>query len=134
MNVAIEYPPEHASFLERCHAAGQTQPTATLAIRGWRLQLLHQESLREHVFPLQVAILLSEPSATSRAGVRDDEQRPRMQSRPWYCRCAREPLVFAVHRRPVQGTRACTGSTSATGQSGARRSPPHRRIIFHDAT
>ena len=78
------YPAEHAAYLERCHQAGQVRPTPLLLRYGagdWNA--LHQDLYGEHVFPLQVAILLSRPQADFTGGEFVlTEQRPRMQSRP----------------------------------------------------
>jgi len=138
MNVAVEYPPEHASFLERCHAAGQTQPTPLLLQYGvGDYNCLHQDLYGEHVFPLQVAILLSEPERDFAGGeFVMTEQRPRMQSRAMVLPLRQgDALVFAVHRRPVQGTRGVYRVNLRHGVSQVRAGHRHTAgIIFHDAT
>jgi hypothetical protein len=138
MNIAVEYPPEHAGFLERCHAAGQTQSTPLLLHYGvGDYNCLHQDLYGEHVFPLQVAILLSEPERDFTGGeFVMTEQRPRMQSRPMVLPLRQgDALVFAVHRRPVQGTRGAYRVNLRHGVSQLRTGHRHTAgIIFHDAT
>jgi hypothetical protein len=138
MNIAVEYPPEHAGFLERCHAAGQTQPTPLLLQYGvGDYNCLHQDLYGEHVFPLQVAILLSQPERDFTGGeFVMTEQRPRMQSRPMVLPLRQgDALVFAVHRRPVQGTRGAYRVNLRHGVSQLRTGHRHTAgIIFHDAT
>lgn len=84
MGLAIRFPETHEAFLERCHAAGQERPTPLLLQYGPQdYNCLHQDLYGEHVFPLQVAILLSEPDEDFTGGEFVlTEQRPRMQSRP----------------------------------------------------
>uniref|UniRef100_UPI000A9E06A0 2OG-Fe(II) oxygenase n=1 Tax=Serratia marcescens TaxID=615 RepID=UPI000A9E06A0 len=68
---------------------------------------LHQDLYGEHVFPLQVAILLSAPGRDFTGGEFVlTEQRPRMQSRAEVVPLTQgDAVIFAVNGRPMQGTR-----------------------------
>src|ERR1700690_2291531 len=107
MGVDIRYPESHDAFLKRCHAAGQVRPTPLLLQYGpGDYNCLHQDLYGEHVFPLQVAILLSEPGRDFSGGEFVlTEQRPRMQSRAEVVPLLQgDAVAFAVQHRPVQGT------------------------------
>jgi hypothetical protein len=137
MGIDIRYPPTHDAFLERCHAAGQARPTPLLLQYGaGDYNCLHQDLYGEHVFPLQVAILLSEPGRDFTGGEFVlTEQRPRMQSRPEVVQLAQgDAVAFAVHHRPVQGTRGFYRVNLRHGVSRIRSGHRHTvGIIFHDA-
>jgi hypothetical protein len=137
MGIEVRYPATHAAFLDRCHAAGQARPTPLLLQYGaGDYNCLHQDLYGEHVFPLQVAILLSEPGEDFTGGEFVlTEQRPRMQSRPEVVPLRRgDAVVFAVHHRPVQGTRGIYRVTMRHGVSRIRSGHRHTAgIIFHDA-
>jgi hypothetical protein len=137
MGIDIRYPDQHAAFLKRCHAAGQTRPTPLLLQYGaGDYNCLHQDLYGEHVFPLQVAILLSEPGKDFTGGEFVlTEQRPRMQSRPEVVPLRQgDAVAFAVHHRPVQGTRGFYRVNLRHGVSQIRSGHRHTvGVIFHDA-
>jgi len=137
MGIAVRYPDAHADFLARCHTAGQTRPTPLLLQYGeGDFNALHQDVYGEHVFPLQVAILLSEPEKDFTGGEFVlTEQRPRMQSRAEVVPLRRgDGVVFAVHNRPVRGTRGVYRVTLRHGVSRLRSGHRHTvGVIFHDA-
>ena len=138
MGIDVRYPCKHADFLERCHKAGQTRPTPLLLQYGvGDYNCLHQDLYGEHMFPLQLAILLSDPSADFSGGeFVMTEQRPRMQSRPMVVPLRQgDGVVFAVHYRPMQGTRSTYRVNLRHGVSRIRSGHRHTvGIIFHDAT
>ncbi len=137
MGIAARYPDSHAAFIELCHAAGQIKPTPLLLDYGpGDYNRLHQDLYGEHVFPLQVAILLSRPGADFTGGEFVlTEQRARLQSRPEVVPLGQgDAVIFAVHQRPVQGARGVSRAVLRHGVSRVRSG--HRRtlgIIFHDA-
>ncbi len=137
MGIDIRYPGAHEAFLKRCHDAGQTRPTPLLLQYGeGDYNCLHQDLYGEHVFPIQVAILLSQPGRDFTGGEFVlTEQRPRMQSRPEVVPLAQgDAVVFAVHHRPVQGTRGVYRVNLRHGVSRIRSGHRHTvGVIFHDA-
>ncbi len=137
MAIDVRYPAEHADFIKRCHKAGQTRPTPLLLQYGaGDYNCLHQDLYGEHVFPLQVAILLSQPEQDFTGGEFVlTEQRPRMQSRAAVVPLKQgDAVVFAVHHRPVQGTRGTYRVNLRHGVSQLRSGHRHTvGIIFHDA-
>jgi hypothetical protein len=137
LGVETRYPADHAEYLERCHAAGQTRPTPLLLQYGpGDYNCLHQDLYGDLVFPLQVAVLLSAPGSDFSGGEFVlTEQRPRMQSRAEVVPLGQgEGVVFPVHHRPVAGTR---GTYRVTMRHGVSRLRSGRRytlgVIFHDA-
>lgn len=137
MGIDVRYPAEHADFIKGCHKAGQTRPTPLLLQYGeGDYNCLHQDLYGEHVFPLQVAILLSQPEQDFSGGEFVlTEQRPRMQSRAAVVPLKQgDAVVFAVHHRPVQGTRGTYRVNLRHGVSQLRSGHRHTvGIIFHDA-
>ncbi|MGY2934437.1 hypothetical protein ACVWZ6_004039 [Bradyrhizobium sp. GM6.1] len=137
IGIDIRYPAEHAAFLKRCHEAGQARPTPLLLqYEAGDFNCLHQDLYGEHVFPLQVAILLSEPGRDFTGGEFVlTEQRPRMQSRAEVVPLAQgDAVAFAVHHRPVQGTRGTYRVNLRHGVSRIRSGQRHTLgVIFHDA-
>jgi hypothetical protein len=137
MGLDVRYPSEHADYVQRCHDAGQLRPTPLLLQYGeGDYNCLHQDLYGEHVFPIQVALLLSEPERDFTGGEFVlTEQRPRMQSRPEVVPLRQgDGVAFAVHHRPVQGTRGTYRVNLRHGVSRLRSGQRHTAgIIFHDA-
>jgi uncharacterized protein len=137
MGLDVRYPERHAEFVERCRAAGQDKPTPLLLRYGAEdYNCLHQDLYGEHVFPLQLAILLSGPDRHFTGGEFVlTEQRPRMQSRPEVVPLTQgDAVVFAVNQRPVRGTRGVYRVKHRHGVSRIRSGHRHTLgIIFHDA-
>jgi hypothetical protein len=137
MGVEIRYPETHADFLTRCHQAGQARPTPLLLqYAADDYNCLHQDLYGEHIFPLQLAVLLAEPGRDFTGGeFVMTEQRPRMQSRPMVVLLGQgDAVIFAVHHRPVRGTRGTYRVNLRHGVSRIRSGQRHvLGIIFHDA-
>jgi len=137
MGVDVRYPDDHAVFLDRCHRGGQTRPTPLLLQYGdGDYNCLRQDLYGEHVFPLQVAFLLSTPGVDFTGGEFVlTEQRPRMQSRAEVVSLDRgDGVIFAVHQRPARGTRGYYRVNLRHGVSKLRSGHRHcLGIIFHDA-
>ena len=137
MGIEVQYPAAHADYIARCHEAGQRKSTPLLLQYGVDdFNCLHQDLYGEHVFPLQVAILLSEPGRDFTGGEFVlTEQRPRMQSHAEVVSLRQgDAVAFAVHHRPVQGTRGVYRVNMRHGVSRIRSGHRHTLgIIFHDA-
>jgi uncharacterized protein len=137
MGIDVRYPDDHAAYLKRCHRAGQTRPTPLLLHYGaGDYNCLHQDVYGEHIFPLQVACLLSEPGRDFTGGEFVlTEQRPRMQSRAEVVSLGQgDAVIFPVRHRPVAGSR---GPYRVNLRHGVSRLRSGERftlgIIFHDA-
>ena len=137
MNISARYPNRHAEYLKACHKAGQTRPTPLLLqYTAGDYNCLHQDLYGELVFPLQATILLSEPGRDFSGGEFVlTEQRPRMQSRAEVVALQQgDAVVFAVHNRPVQGTKGVYRVNLRHGVSRIRSGHRHTLgVIFHDA-
>jgi hypothetical protein len=133
----VQFPPSFADFIARCHAAGQNRPTPlVLRYEAGDYNCLHQDLYGEHVFPIQVAVLLSAPGRDFQGGEFVlTEQRPRMQSRAEVVPLRQgDAVAFAVHHRPARGTRGMYRVTMRHGVSRLRAGGRYTLgIIFHDA-
>ncbi|HSU60422.1 MAG TPA: 2OG-Fe(II) oxygenase [Bryobacteraceae bacterium] len=135
--IDTRYPSDHPAFLERCHAACQTQPTPLLLeYHEGDYNCLHQDIYGEHVFPIQVAFLLSDPRRDFTGGEFVlTEQRPRMQSRVEVVPLEQgDGVIFPVHHRPVYGSKGWYRVNMRHGVSRLRSGKRNTLgIIFHDA-
>jgi len=137
LGIDVRYPKKHSEFLTRCHKAGQPKPTPLLLQYGpGDYNCLHQDLYGEHVFPIQVTVLLSQPGRDFTGGEFVlTEQRPRMQSRVEVMPLDKgDAVAFAVNYRPLQGKR---GYYRVNFRHGVSRVRSGRRytlgVIFHDA-
>lgn len=132
------FPQDHATFLERCHGAGQVRPTPLLLEYAPEdYNCLHRDLYGEHVFPIQIAILLDQPGEDFTGGeFVMTEQRPRMQTRPMVLPLEKgDAAIFAVNGRPMKGTRGDYQVKLNHGVSKVRSGKRHTvGVIFHDAT
>ena len=137
LGVDVRYPARLEDFLSRCHEAGQRRPTPLLLQYGaGDYNCLHQDLYGEHVFPLQLAILLSQPGEGFEGGEFVlTEQRPRRQTRVSVAPLRQgDAIVFAVRQRPVQGSRGSYRVSQRHGVSQVRSGRRHTLgVIFHDA-
>jgi uncharacterized protein len=137
MGITVRFPDQHGEFLDRCHAAGQRKPTPLLLrYASGDYNCLHQDLYGEHVFPLQLVVLLAEPGRDFEGGeFVMTEQRPRTQSRPRVLPLRQgDAAVIAVSHRPVQGNRGTYRVNMKHGVSALRSGCRHTAgIIFHDA-
>ena len=138
LGLEARFPLEHDAFLARCHAAGQVRPTPLLLRYGeGDYNCLHQDLYGEHVFPLQLAVLLSRPQLDFTGGEFVlTEQRPRMQSRVEVVPLLQgDAVIFAVAQRPVHGVRGSYRVSMRHGVSRLRSGVRHTLgVILHDAS
>jgi uncharacterized protein len=124
-------------WLDMCHRAGQTKPTALLLKYGpgdWNA--LHRDLYGELVFPLQVVINLNEPGVAHTGGeFLLVEQRPRAQSRGTATTLPHgHGYVFTTRERPVRSTRGWSAAPVRHGVSVVRTGERCTLgLIFHDA-
>lgn len=138
LGIDTRFPARHEDFIARCQAAGQLRPTPLLLqYREGDYNCLHQDLYGEHVFPLQVAVLLSRPGEDFTGGEFVlTEQRPRMQSRVEVVPLRQgDAVIFPVNLRPVNGARGPYRVNMRHGVSRLRSGLRHTLgVIFHDAT
>jgi hypothetical protein len=132
------FPPGHAAFLERCHEAGQMRPTPLLLEYAPEdYNCLHRDLYGDHVFPIQIAVLLDQPGEDFEGGeFVMTEQRPRMQTRAMVLPLRKgDAAIFAVNFRPMKGTRGDYQVRLNHGVSKLHKGKRHTvGVIFHDAT
>jgi hypothetical protein len=131
------FPATLEAFLADCHAAGQTRPTPLLLKYGpGDYNRLHQDLYGDRVFPLQLTILLSDPTRDFSGGEFVlVEQKPRAQSRAEVVPLRQgEAVIFAVHHRPARGSRGHYRAALRHGVSTLRDGQRYTLgVIFHDA-
>ncbi|MFF7057819.1 2OG-Fe(II) oxygenase [Achromobacter spanius] len=136
MGIAVQYPDDHAAFLQRCHDAGQRRPTPLILQYGpGDYNCLHQDLYGEHVFPLQVAVLLSRPGVDFTGGefvmLETSSREQRAEVLPLQ---QGDALIFTVNQRPVPGTRSWRKVAMRHGVSALKSGRRHTLgLIFHDA-
>jgi hypothetical protein len=137
MGKDVRFPPGHAAFLDRCLRAGQTRPTPLLLeYAADDYNCLHRDLYGEHVFPMQIAILLDQPGEDFVGGeFLMTEQRPRMQTRAMVLPLTKgDAAVFAVNSRPMNGQRGDYQVKLNHGVSKLWSGKRHTvGVIFHDA-
>ena len=136
LGLEMRFPKTHKEMLARCHADGQVRPTPLMLKYGeGDYNCLHQDLYGEHIFPIQVVILLSDVSDFEGGEFVITEQRPRMQSRVEVIQLQKgHGVAFAVNERPKLGKR---GYYRVKMRHGVSRLRSGNRltlgIIFHDA-
>lgn len=136
LKTAVQYPGELDAYLRRCHDAGQSRPTPLILQYGaGDYNCLHQDLYGEHVFPLQVAILLSEPGRDFIGGEFVMTERSAQGQRADVVPLGKgDAVIFAVNRRPVTGRRGFRTVAMRHGVSCIHSGKRHTvGLIFHDA-
>jgi hypothetical protein len=137
MGKEVRFPHDHTAFLERCHQAGQIRPTPLLLEYAPEdYNCLHRDLYGEHVFPIQIAILLDQPGEDFEGGeFVMTEQRPRMQTRAMVLPLRKgDAAIFAVNSRPMKGVRGDYQVKLNHGVSKLYSGKRHTvGVIFHDA-
>ena len=136
LGIDVQYPDDLVAFLRRCHQAGQTRPTPLILQYGeGDYNCLHQDLYGEHVFPLQVAILLSEPGKDFAGGEFVMTERSTKGQRADVVSLRKgDAVVFTVNHRPAMGR---SGARKVSMRHGVSRILMGKRhtvgLIFHDA-
>ncbi len=132
-----KYPDRLQDYTEICHKQNQTRPTPLILKYGpGDYNRLHQDLYGELLFPLQMAVLLSEPVEEFEGGEFVlTEQRPRMQSKATVVPLHRgDAVIFAVNDRPVMGSKRMSRAKMRHGVSEIARGQRYTLgVIFHDA-
>jgi uncharacterized protein len=133
----IRYPPELDMFLAQCHEAGQTRPTPLILEYGkGDYNCLHQDLYGDHVFPLQVAILLSKPGEDFEGGEFIMTEYSSSGQRADVIALEQgDAVIFTVNQRPAASRRGGTRKVVMRhGVSLIRSGQRHTvGLIFHDA-
>lgn len=134
---ATDYPERHATYRKLCALKGQRRPTPLILKYGpGDYNRLHQDLYGGEVFPIQIAILLSEPGKDFDGGeFVMTEQTPRRQSRAIVAPLKKgDAIAFAVNERPVGGARGTYRVKMRHGVSEIRAGGRYTLgVIFHDA-
>jgi uncharacterized protein len=136
LGIDMQYPDELDAFLQRCHEAGQTRPTPLILQYGeGDYNCLHQDLYGEHVFPLQVAVLLSEPGKDFVGGEFVMTERSTKGQRAEVVALRQgDAVIFTVNQRPAMGRRSVRKLAMRHGVSRIRGGRRHTvGLIFHDA-
>ncbi len=140
LGVDVQYPADLGAYLRRCHEAGQTRPTPLILQYGeGDYNCLHQDLYGEHVFPLQVVILLSEPGRDFAGGeFVMTEISAKGQRAEVVALSKGDAVVFTVNQRPVSSSNASRKSIRKVAmRHGVSRILSGQRhtvgLIFHDA-
>lgn len=131
------YPADLESFLEECHAAGQSRPTPLLLKYGaGDFNCLHQDLYGDVFFPFQVVICLSKPDDEFTGGeLLLVEQQPRAQSIGQAIRLEQgEAVAITTRYRPAKGSRGFYRTNFRHGVSPLASGERYTLgLIFHDA-